>query len=243
METPMEVPARSRGISPWVLALAVAVVALWADVATKEWAATSLTEPVHVTSWFLLSVRHNAGIFLGSLPVAAVPVLYWAFVGGALTYLAWRMTRTDHLAIGIGYALVAGGLLGNAMSRINGAVVDYLGFGPLFGDVWAFANFADFSMLGGMALLGAVALQGRMRSRRVRAARSPDATGRPSPRLTRLVRARLGPYVIVVARSRPQPVAGDLPQASRPRSGDDASPSRSVPKGRRARARDSRARW
>ena len=242
METLGETHPRSKRISPWVLALAVAVVALWTDVVTKEWAATSLTEPVHVTSWFSLATRHNAGIFLGSLPVAAIPVLYWVFVGGALMYLAWRMMRTDHLSIGIGYALVTGGLLGNAMSRIDGAVVDYLGFGPLFGGVWAFANIADFSMLSGLALLGAVSIQRRVRSQRVQATRSPDASARASSRLKRLVRVRLGPYVIVVARSRPHPVAGDLPQASRPRSGDGASPSRNAPRGRRARAWTSRAR-
>ena len=71
------------------------------------------------------------------------------------------MVRTGSLAIGAGYGLVTGGVLGNALGRANGAVVDFLGFGPVVGDQWAFANVADVAMLGGMLILGAVLVRGR----------------------------------------------------------------------------------
>ena len=153
-------------ISPWVLALVIFAGVLWTDATIKVWAQESLTEPVRVTSWLFLATQHNTGIFLGSLPVSSISFFYWFFVGIALICLGWRMMSANHLPIGAGYALMTGGLLGNALSRIDGAVVDFLGFGPLIDGKWAFANVADFAMLGGLALLGVVLVRGKVRARR-----------------------------------------------------------------------------
>ena len=157
----MEKTANDDRINPGILALAIFASVLWTDAATKLWAQEALTEPVHITSWLCLALQRNTAIFFGAVPVSEVSVALWLFLGTALVGLGWRMVRTDSLAIGAGYALVTGGVLGNALGRANGAVVDFLGFGPVVGDQWAFANVADVAMLGGMLILGAVLVRGR----------------------------------------------------------------------------------
>ena len=156
--------ARSKSedrINPGILALAICAVVLWTDLVIKQWAENALTEPVRITSWLCLAIQHNAGLFLGAVPVASIPVVHWLFLGAAILCLGWRMMRSSSLAIGAGYALVTGGVMGNALDRIDGAVVDFLGFGPVVGEKWAFANLADFAMLGGVLLLGVVLIRGR----------------------------------------------------------------------------------
>ena len=157
-------------IAPWVLALVVLAGVLWVDVAIKEWAQASLREPVRITSWLYLAIHHNSGLFLGTPPVSAVSIVHWPFVFCALAWLGWRMVRTGSSTVGVGYALVTGGFVGNVFGRANGAVVDYLGFGPVIDDKWAFANFADIAILGGALLLGVVLVRSR-----IRASRRPSA--------------------------------------------------------------------
>ena len=156
-------------INPGILALAIFAGVLWTDVAFKQWAEVALTEPIRVTAWLYLAIRHNTGMFLGTLPVASVSLAHWLFLGVALICLGWRMVRTGSLAIGAGYALVTGGVMGNALGRVNGAVVDFLGFGPVVDDKWAFVNFADIAMLSGALLLGVVLVRGRTRARHAQA--------------------------------------------------------------------------
>ena len=148
-------------INPGVLGLAICAGVLWTDVAIKLWAEKTLTAPVHITSWLYLTIQHNAGLFLGAVPVASVAVVHWVFLGTAVLFLGWRMVCTSSLSVGAGYALVAGGVMGNALDRVNGAVVDVLAFGPVIDEKWAFANLADFAMLIGVLLLGVVLVRGR----------------------------------------------------------------------------------
>lgn len=157
-------------ISPWVLALAILAGLLWADVVIKEWAQASLNEPVRIASWFYLALHHNSGLFLGTLPVSAVSVVHWPFIWCALAWLGWCMVRAGSLTVGAGYALVTGGFVGNVFGRANGAVVDYLAFGPVSGDKWAFANLADIAILGGALLLGVVLVRSMIRASRTRSA-------------------------------------------------------------------------
>lgn len=158
------------GVAPWVFALVILAGVLWVDVAIKVWAQASLREPVRITTWFYLAIHHNSGLFLGTVPVSAVSVVHWPFVCCALAWLGWRMVRTSSSTVGAGYALVTGGFVGNVFGRANGAVVDYLGFGPVIGDKWAFANLADIAIVGGALVLGAVLVRSRMRASRTRSA-------------------------------------------------------------------------
>lgn len=153
-------------ISPWVLALTVFAGVLWTDVSMKVWAQDVLAEPVRITPWLYLKVHLNPGLFLGTVPVSAVSIVYWLFVCVAVVWLGRQVLRTASLAVGVGYALVAGGFAGNILGRIKGGVVDFLCFGPVADGKWVFANTADLAILGGVLLLGAMLVRGRMRPRR-----------------------------------------------------------------------------
>ena len=157
-------------ISPGILALAIFAGLVWTDATFKLWAQETLLEPVHITSWFCLMLQHNTGLFLGTVPLSSVSTIHWIFLCGAVVALGWRMVRTRDLAIGSGYALVAGGVMGNAMDRVNGVVVDFLGIGPLVDDKWVFLNIADVAMMGGLVLLGVVLVRGRVRRQAARSA-------------------------------------------------------------------------
>ena len=150
-------------LRPGTLALAICAGVLWTDVALKHWAENTLAEPVLVTSWLCLALQYNSGLFLGTLPVAPVALPHWLFLGAAILGLLWRTVGARSLATGAGYALVTGGVIGNALDRVNGGVVDFLGFGPIVGEKWAFANLADFAMLVGVLVLGMVLIRGRAR--------------------------------------------------------------------------------
>ena len=158
------VPDRTR-IAPWILALVISAGALWVDVTAKEWASEVLAGPVRITSWFYLALHHNPDLFLGVLPVSAVSVAYWLAMCGALVWIGWRMRRVGSLTVGAGYALVAGGLVGNVFGRAQGAVVDYLVFGPVVDDKWLYANLADLFLLSGGLLLGAVLVRNKVKTR------------------------------------------------------------------------------
>lgn len=148
-------------LRPGILALAICAGVLWTDLALKHWAENTLTEPMLITSWLCFALQHNAGLFLGTIPVASVSSAHWLFLGAAVLGLGWRMVGARSLAIGAGYALITGGVIGNALDRVNGGVVDFLGFGPVVGEKWAFANLADFAMLAGVLVLGIVLIRAR----------------------------------------------------------------------------------
>ena len=157
-------------VGAWVIALAVFAGVLSTDLAIKAWAHDMLTEPVRITSWLALAVQHNSGLFLGALPVSAVSTVHWVVVCGALVWIGWRMVTQSSRTIGVGYALVAGGLTGNAIGRVQGAVIDYVGFGPIIDGKWLFMNLADLALIGGGLVLGVVLVRSRVQASRRQAA-------------------------------------------------------------------------
>ena len=193
---PLPVPHVEVSIRPWSLALAAFAAVLAADLALKAWALDALTEPIPITEWLYLALHRNPGIFLGGVPVSAVAVTFWSAMLLATVWLGWRMVTSRRPAVGVGYALAAGGLIGNLLDRVNGAVIDYVGLGPLVGERWAFFNLADLALVGGALVLGTVLLQ------RTTPARSDPPQSRPAPadplntqRETRRKRTTLPPYV------------------------------------------------
>ena len=148
-----------------VVPLAAYAGVLHVEVTIKPWMQGALVEPVRLTSWFYLKIYHNAGLFLGSLPVTTVSVAYWLFACAALVWIWWRMATVQSLPVGTGYALLAAGLTGNSLGRVQGEVVDYLAFGPLVDDKWLFANVSDVAILGGLVLLTCVLVWSRMKRR------------------------------------------------------------------------------
>ena len=90
--------ARLKGqssINPGILALAICAGVLWTDLVLKHWAENTLTEPVLVTSWLCFALQYNAGLFLGTLPVASVAPAHWFVLGAAILGLGWRMARAQ----------------------------------------------------------------------------------------------------------------------------------------------------
>ena len=121
---------------PWVAGVGIFVAVLTLDAMLKAWAQESLATPVCVTSWMCLAVHHNPGLFLGMVPMApdsTLSALHWLVLPPVLAWLGWRVLTLDRVPFNACYALVAGGLVGNLADRAEGAVIDYLGFGPITG--------------------------------------------------------------------------------------------------------------
>lgn len=140
--------------------LAVFAGALSTDLVTKAWAAAVLTEPVRVADWLYLMLRHNAGIFLGTVPVSTG---YWVCVCTALGWFGWRAFRSRSTSVAVCLAVVLSGVIGNAIGQARGAVVDFIGIGPITGEVWLVANVADVALVAGTLALGFFLLRDRMR--------------------------------------------------------------------------------
>ena len=96
------------------------------------------------------------GLFLGVVPLASGALGHLLLLGAAILWTGWRMASTISCATRMGYALVTGGLAGNALDRIDGAVVDFFGFGPVVDDKWIFVNLADVAMVLGALVLTVV---------------------------------------------------------------------------------------
>lgn len=140
------------------LALAVFAVGLGLDLATKEWAAAALMEPVRIADWFYLIRHQNTGMFLGTVPVS---VWYWIGVCAATWWFGWRALRSTSTPFAICLAAALSGLAGNAIGQAQGAVVDFIALGPITGDLWLVANIADLAMVSGVLALAFFLLRER----------------------------------------------------------------------------------
>ena len=143
-----------------VLALSVFAGVLGTDLVTKAWAEASLTEPVRIADWLCLMLRRNSGLFFGTVPVS---LGYWMCVCIALGWFGWRALRTTSALLSVCLAAVLAGLAGNAIGQAQGAVVDFIGFGPITADTWLVVNVADLALVGGAFALGLYLARGGVR--------------------------------------------------------------------------------
>ena len=141
-------------------ALATFASVLGLDLGTKAWAAASLTEPVRIADWLYLMLHRNSGMFLGAVPVSAA---CWVGVCAAFGWFGWRALRTTSAAPAVCLAAVLAGMMGNAIGQARGAVVDFIGLGPITGDEWLVVNFADLALVGGGFALGIYLIRERVR--------------------------------------------------------------------------------
>ena len=132
------------------------------DIATKAWAAAVLAEPVRISDWLGLILYRNSGMFLGKVPVSAG---YWVGVVAAMGWFGWRALRSTSVPVAVCLAAVLAGLTGNALGRTQGAVVDFIAFGPVSGDKWLVVNIADLALVGGALALGLHLIWARARVR------------------------------------------------------------------------------
>ena len=156
----MRVTGQARFVASSMLALAAFFGLLGLDIATKVWASASLTEPVRVTDWLYLAHHHNAGMFLGMVPVSS---WYWVCVCAALGWFGWRALHSTNVVVAVCLAAALSGLTGNAIGQAQGKVVDFIGFGPITADDgWLFVNVADLALVGGVVVLGVYLIRTRL---------------------------------------------------------------------------------
>ena len=146
--------------APRTLLLAVFAGVLGFDLATKAWAASVLTEPVRISDWLYLILHRNSGMFLGTVPLSAA---YWIVVCAAAAWFGRRALRSNSAPVAMCLAGVLAGMTGNAIGQAQGAVVDFIGVGPIVGDMWLIVNVADVSLVLGALVLGICLLRDRVR--------------------------------------------------------------------------------
>ena len=167
-----------------MLLLAVFAGVLGIDLATKAWAASVLTDPFRVADWLYLMIHRNSGMFLGTVPLSDG---YWIVVCAAAGWFGMRALRSRSAPIAVCLVAALAGMTGNAIGQAQGAVVDFIGIGPVTGDVWLVVNVADLALVGGAFVLGIYLIRERVR----RANRpSPRRCARPLRRQRRRVAPR-----------------------------------------------------
>ncbi len=148
-----------RFAGPQRLALALAVVIIIADQASKTWISEYLMAGgrrlVEVLPFFNLVALWNRGVSFGAFNGGSGPGSF-VFVGLALVIvvvLAMWLRRTDRLLPAAGLGLIIGGALGNVIDRVRiGAVFDFIDLHALGWHFWAF-NVADSAITVGVTLL------------------------------------------------------------------------------------------
>ena len=152
--------AGSQALPHRIRTLAVFAAVLSIDLVTKAWAEAALTEPVRIADWLYLMLHHNSGLFLGIVPVSTG---YWICVCVALGWFGWRALGSSSVPVSVCLAVVLAGVAGNAIGQAQGAVVDFIGIGPITGEVWLVANVADLALMGGVLVLGIYLIRDRLR--------------------------------------------------------------------------------
>ena len=140
-----------------ILAISLAVIA--ADQFSKYWLLQhydmAMRAPVHVNDYFAIVMAWNRGVSFSMLSHSTewMPWVLTAMaviISGLLFRLALKSIRSCER---VGYALVIGGAIGNAIDRVRfGAVADffYLHVGDLG---WPAFNVADMAICAGVGLL------------------------------------------------------------------------------------------
>ena len=146
-------------MKPREIGLALALVALALDQATKLWVRRAFDsgtlEGGPLAPFLDLALRYNRGVsfslFRQEGPLGAA--LLTAFSLTVVAALGVWMWRARTLPAGAGLGLIVGGALGNAADRaLYGAVVDFLDL-HAFGRHFFVFNVADAAISAGVALL------------------------------------------------------------------------------------------
>lgn len=150
--------------APW---LALALVIVLADQATKAWAQAALSayEAVAVTPFFNLVLVHNTGAAFSFLAGAGgwqrwfFVILTLVIAAGVAVWLVRSAGRSRGTPLAL--ALILGGAIGNLIDRLRfGHVIDFLDFHAA-GWHWPAFNVADSAISCGAVLLVLLALTGR----------------------------------------------------------------------------------
>jgi signal peptidase II len=151
----------SRGGSPLLLWLALALLVIVADQLTKTLVINrfALGDSVSITSYFNLVRVHNAGAAFSFL-AGATGWQRWFFVGLGLVasgFIVWMLRRYPNQRLFcFSVSMIMGGALGNVLDRLmHGHVIDFLQFhfallAPMFpGGYFPSFNIADAAISAG----------------------------------------------------------------------------------------------
>ncbi|MBK8176781.1 MAG: signal peptidase II [Rhodospirillales bacterium] len=139
-------------------ALAIAILIIALDQASKAWIVLAVMTPprvIEVTSFFNLVLTWNRGVSFGMfnhgdpLPSWVLPLIALAIVAFLLGWLF----RADRLPLAYGLGAIVGGAIGNLIDRLRvGAVVDFLDM-HVAGYHWPAFNIADSAITLGVVVL------------------------------------------------------------------------------------------
>jgi signal peptidase II len=131
-----------------------------------SWAPLPELEPL-----FRFAHVSNTGAAFGLLSSGSTLFgLIAAIVSAFIIYYNYRLPANQH-AYRIALGLQMGGAIGNLVDRLRqGHVTDFLDFGP-----WPVFNLADFSIVAGVVLLGALMLRDQRAEAAGRREPAPDA--------------------------------------------------------------------
>lgn len=160
----MKSSTKVRQSSPVVFGLVVLTVAIL-DLWSKSAMIASLTparRTIEVTPFFNLRIGYNPGISFGLFPAESelARALLIGFALAATILVVWLGLRSRIWIERLGFALIAGGAIGNVIDRSgDGFVTDFLDF-HAFGWHWPTFNLADVAITGGVLALLAACLIG-----------------------------------------------------------------------------------
>lgn len=142
---------------PRVIGLATAAFALGLDQVTKQIALGSLAPGVAVpiAPFFTVRLGFNEGVSFGMFAgwFSGRPLVLAAITMGIIALLAVWLWRTRKRPQALALGAILGGALSNVFDRLRiGAVVDYLDF-HVGGHHWPAFNFADATIVCGVAIL------------------------------------------------------------------------------------------
>jgi len=153
-----------RQSSPVTFGLVVVTVAmldLWSKSAMIAWLAPTRST-IEVTPFFNLRLGYNPGVSFGLFPAESdlSRMLLIGFALLATVLVVWLGLRSRVWIERLGFALIAGGAIGNVIDRSgDGFVTDFLDF-HVFGWHWPTFNLADIAITGGVLVLLAASFIG-----------------------------------------------------------------------------------
>jgi signal peptidase II len=150
---------QSSPVAFGLVILTIAVLDLW----SKSVMIASLTparRTIEVTPFFNLRLGYNPGISFGLFPAESdlSRMLLIGFALVATLLVLWLGLRSRVWIERIGFALIAGGAIGNVIDRSSdGLVTDFLDL-HAFGRHWPTFNLADVAITGGVIAILAASL-------------------------------------------------------------------------------------
>lgn len=183
-EAPEPRPVRRAlpGRLVWVVWASIAVAVLIVDQATKALAVAELSDRIIDLGFMDLRLIRNPN---AAFDIPGFPGMFLLVAIVVVTMIVRTLPETDRLSLAVGYGLLSGGAVGNAIDRVardpgfpTGHVVDFfdLRWFPVF-------NIADSAIVCGAILLGLLLLKAEREDRR--AEHPPRRSVRPdtsSPR-------------------------------------------------------------